>query len=71
LIYAITFRLGNSGLLIYPFFWGVGGCYDVLVQSQVVSEIMYPQVRSILLAVLIAVSIVWMFRSGPGKAPTS
>jgi membrane protease YdiL (CAAX protease family) len=62
LIYAITFRLGNSALLIYPFFWGVGGCYDVLVQSQVVSEIQYPEVRSLVLIILIAITTVWINR---------
>jgi len=59
LIYAVTFRLGNSALLIYPFFWGIGGCYDVLVQSQVVSEILYPQARTLVLALLIALTIAW------------
>jgi hypothetical protein len=34
----------------------VGGYYDVLVQSQVVSEILYPEVRALLLAVLIALA---------------
>jgi len=69
LLYAVTFRLGNSGLLIYPFFWGVGGCYDVLVQSQVVSGIQYPEVRSLVLAVLMTVTLVWVWRSKSWKAP--
>jgi membrane protease YdiL (CAAX protease family) len=60
LIYATTFRLGNSALLIYPFFWGVGGCYDVLVQSQVVSEIQYPEIRSLVLLVLIVTVTTWI-----------
>lgn len=55
ILYALVFRLGKSALLIYPFFWGVGGCYDVLVQSQVVSELVYPGWRSGLLIVLLAV----------------
>ena len=60
LIYAVPFRLGNSALLIYPFFWGVGGCYDVLVQSQVVAESLCPQVRAPILALLIALTVVWI-----------
>ena len=63
LLYATVFRLGNSALLIFPFFWGVGACYDVLVQSQVVSEIVYPEMRSILLAILIPAVIIWVWRS--------
>ena len=55
ILYALIFRLGNSALLIYPFFWGVGGCYDVLVQSQVVSEFVFPGWRSGILIVLLAV----------------
>ncbi|MEW6092813.1 MAG: hypothetical protein AB1531_02500 [Chloroflexota bacterium] len=58
LMYATIFRLGNSALLIYPFFWGVGACYDVLVQSQVVSEIAYPEVRALLLVTLIPVAVI-------------
>jgi membrane protease YdiL (CAAX protease family) len=61
IIYATTFRLGNSALMIYPFFWGVGGCYDVLVQSQVVSVILFPIERTLLLLVLI-VTTVWRIR---------
>jgi hypothetical protein len=60
LIYALTFRLGNSALLIYPFFWGVGGCYDVLVQSQVVSETLYPEIRTLVLALLMTLIVIWV-----------
>jgi membrane protease YdiL (CAAX protease family) len=67
LIYAITFRLGNSALLIYPFFWGVGGCYDVLIQSQVVSEIQYPEVRSMVLVAILAMSIPMLLRGETGE----
>jgi hypothetical protein len=66
LIYALTFRLGNSALLIYPFFWGVGGCYDVLVQSQVVSEILYPEIRTLVLALLMTLIVIWA-----AKRPTA
>ncbi len=69
LLYAAVFRLGNSALLIYPFFWGVGACYDVLVQSQVVSEIAYPEARSILLVVLIPAVIIWVWKSARKDAP--
>ena len=46
LIYATTYSLGNSALLIFPLFLGVGGVYDVLFQSQVVSPILYPRYAS-------------------------
>jgi membrane protease YdiL (CAAX protease family) len=60
LIYATTYTLGNSALLIFPFFLGVGGLYDVLIQSQVVSPIMYPLVRTIYLATLFLVTVIWL-----------
>ena len=63
LMYATVFRLGNSALLIYPFFWGVGGSYDVLIQSQEVSPILYPGIRSLYLAVLILVVVIWTWKN--------
>jgi len=66
LLYAITFRTGNSALLIFPFFIGVGGTYDVIIQPQVVSTILYPEIRTIYLFVLILGIILWTWRkAGP------
>ncbi|MBN1428349.1 MAG: hypothetical protein JXB07_08185 [Anaerolineae bacterium] len=59
LLYATTCQLGNSALLIFPFFLGVGGIYDVLIQSQVVSPIQYPDIRTLYLAALILVTAIW------------
>jgi len=64
LLYTIVYRLGNSALLLFPFFLGVGGTYDVLVQSQVVSPILCPEIRTVYLAVLIAAAVVWTWRKG-------
>lgn len=62
LLYATVFRLGNSALLIYPFFWGIGASYDVLIQSQVISPILYPGIRSLYLSVLILIVVIWAWR---------
>jgi hypothetical protein len=62
LMYASAFRIGNSLFLIYPFFWGVGGCYDVLVQSHAVSTIMYPGIRSLYLGILILAAVIWIWK---------
>ena len=32
IMYMVTFRAVRSIWIIYPFFWGVGACWDVLVQ---------------------------------------
>lgn len=60
LLYATIYRIGNSALLIFPFFIGVGGLYDVLIQSEVVSPILYPEVRSLNLVVAFFVIVVWL-----------
>ena len=62
LLYAITYRLGNSALLIFPFFLGVGGTYDVLIQSQKVSPLLYPEIRTSYLGVLILATVVYIWK---------
>ena len=52
LMYATAFRLGNSALMIYPFFWGVGASFDVLVQSHAVSPILHAESRTLYLGFL-------------------
>lgn len=38
ILFVSVFRITNNILIIYPFFWGVGACWDVLVQSEVVAS---------------------------------
>jgi membrane protease YdiL (CAAX protease family) len=61
-LYATVYRLGNSALLIYPFFLGVGGTYDVLIQSKAVSPILFPEIRTLYLAVLILAALIWTWK---------
>lgn len=68
LIYATTYGIGNSALLIFPFFLGVGGLYDVLIQSQVVSPIMYPVTRTIYLSLLVLVTVIWLRTKASSRA---
>jgi len=62
LLYATVFRLGNSALLIYPFFLAVGGIHDVLIKSQVVATIRYPEPRTLVLSVLMLAAVVWAWK---------
>jgi membrane protease YdiL (CAAX protease family) len=62
-LYATVFRLGNSALLIWPFFIGVGGVYDVLVSSKVVAPIEHPELRTIALAILMIATAITAARS--------
>jgi membrane protease YdiL (CAAX protease family) len=63
LLYATVFRLGNSALLIYPFFLAVGGIHDVLFKSQVVATVQYPAPRTLVLSALMLAAVVWAWRS--------
>ena len=62
LLYATVYRIGNSALLIFPFFLGVGGLYDVLIQSQVVSPILHPEARTLYLAGSFMLTVVWFYK---------
>jgi membrane protease YdiL (CAAX protease family) len=61
LIFAVIYRIGNSILLLYPFFAGIGATYDVLIQSKVVAPVLYPEIRTLYLAVLILGSVAWIW----------
>jgi hypothetical protein len=58
-MYATVFRLGNSALLIYPFFWGVGASYDVLILAQTTGSISHPLLRTSYMVPLILVAVWW------------
>lgn len=60
-MYAAIYRIGNSALLLYPFFWGVGASYNVLIQSRKVSTIMYPEIRSFYLSIFVLLIITWVW----------
>jgi membrane protease YdiL (CAAX protease family) len=62
LLYATVYRLGNSALLVFPFFLGIGGIYDVLIQSQKVSPILFPEIRTLYLCLLILVAVGYLWR---------
>lgn len=71
LLYAAVYRAGNSALLIFPFLLGVGGVYDVLIQSEVVSPILHPEVRTVCLLVAFLLTIVWLRRKTQLNWPLS
>jgi membrane protease YdiL (CAAX protease family) len=61
-LYAAVYRFGNSALLIYPFSLGVGGTYDVLIQSKAVSSILFPEIRTLYLGALILAAVIWTWK---------
>ncbi len=60
-IFAAIYRIGNSILLLYPFFAGVGATYDVLIQSTEVIPVVYPKIRTLYLTVIILGILVWIW----------
>ncbi|NLA58811.1 MAG: hypothetical protein GX855_07945 [Firmicutes bacterium] len=59
IMYGTACRSAKSVLIIYPFFWGVGAVYDVLVQAQAITPIAWPWPRSGLLLVLMYCVFRW------------
>jgi len=39
IMFASVFRITKNALIIYPFFWGVGACWDVLVSFGAMKEL--------------------------------
>ena len=68
LIFAVVYRIGNSVLLLYPFFVGVGATYDVFIQSKEVTPVLFPEIRTLYLMVLILGIMIWLWvKSRPTK----
>jgi len=59
LMYCSVFYITKNMLIIFPFFWGVGALWDVLVSSEAGDEIKNPVSFGIALIILIA-SVAWI-----------
>ncbi len=59
LMYCGVFYITRNMLIIFPFFWGVGALWDVLVSSEAGDEIKKPVSFAIALIILIA-SVAWV-----------
>ena len=59
LMYCGVFFITRNMLVIFPFFWGVGALWDVLVSSEAGDEIKNPVSFAIALIILIA-SVAWV-----------
>lgn len=59
LMYCSVFYITRNMLVIFPFFWGVGALWDVLVSSEAGDEIKNPVSFIIALVILLA-SVVWV-----------
>lgn len=46
-------------LIIFPFFWGVGALWDVLVSSEAGNEIKNP-ISFAIAFIIISVSVIWL-----------
>jgi len=50
-------------LIVYPFFWGVGGCWDVLVRTGLISDPSMANytLRGIVLFILMAATLAFVY----------
>ena len=62
LMYCTVYYITQNLLIIFPFFWGVGALWDVIVSSEAGEEIKNLESFIIALAVL-ALSVIWIFIS--------
>ncbi|MBR3341883.1 MAG: hypothetical protein IKG30_09700 [Clostridiales bacterium] len=62
LMYCSVFYITKNMLVIFPFFWGVGALWDVLVSSEAGDEIKNPVSFAIALIILIASAAWVLFR---------
>lgn len=60
LMYASVYYVTQNLLMIFPFFWGVGALWDVIVSSKAGEEIKNFESFAIALAIL-ALSAIWIF----------
>ncbi|MBP5492596.1 MAG: CPBP family intramembrane metalloprotease [Clostridiales bacterium] len=60
LMYCSVFYITRNLLVIFPFFWGVGALWDVLVSSEAGNEIKNPTSFAIALVILL-ISAIWIF----------
>ncbi len=70
LMYCSVFYITQNLLIIFPFFWGVGALWDVIVSSEAGGEI--KNLESFLIAlVILTLSLIWLlilnFRKGKRK----
>ena len=60
LMYCAVYYITQNLLIIFPFFWGVGALWDVIVSSEAGDEI--KNLESFIIAlVILALSVIWIF----------
>jgi len=56
-MYASVFRITKNALIIYPFFWGVGACWDVLVSFGAMEELEGAWIKGLVILILMIIFI--------------
>ena len=60
LMYCSVFYITRNMIIIFPFFWGVGALWDVLVSSEAGDEIKNP-VSFVIALVILSATALWIF----------
>ena len=55
ILYASVFRTTKNVLIIYPFFWGVGACWDVLVSFGAMERLRDAWIKAIITLILMII----------------
>lgn len=55
ILYASVFRTTKNVLIIYPFFWGVGACWDVLVSFGAMERLQDAWIKAIITLILMII----------------
>ena len=66
LMYCSVYYITQNLLIIFPFFWGVGALWDVIVSSEAGEEIKNPE-SFIIALVILALSVIWIVVSKKNK----
>jgi membrane protease YdiL (CAAX protease family) len=67
IFFASISSITNNVLTIYPFFWGVGGIWDILIENRKLTEIMrytwikYSLIRGIIILILMTIFFYYLF----------
>lgn len=57
ILYASVFRITKNALIIYPFFWGVGACWDVLVSFGAMKALEGAWIKGLITLILMIIFI--------------
>lgn len=62
IMYTSVFRTTQNALIIYPFFWGVGACWDVLVNFGAIEALQGAWIKGVVILILMMFFAIYIKR---------